>query len=272
MTVSFVVPIILLSLFPHQEPRFIIPVIIPLVFLYAHKIKQPPGAVTIKLDNGKKQCNLNIRKKSVFKNISYLWYFCNLIMVLFYGFIHQGGVLSLTTNLAKELKAKPYFMELHVFTSYSYPIPTGLLHLRNTQKIYKNDKNFKYKLTKDFYLYELNSQKIHAIKHKINTKIKECENNLNLKNTTYRIYYALPSSLLYEFFESIEENEFKFKIVKSFYPHISIEKLPLIYNFSECISTDKFYYCLEELWDSLKDNYMKFLHQFSLVLLKIEKI
>lgn len=38
MTLSVLVPIVALSAIPHQEPRFIAPVLLPLVFLYSHLI------------------------------------------------------------------------------------------------------------------------------------------------------------------------------------------------------------------------------------------
>ena len=39
MTLSFLLPVLGLSIFSHQEPRFIIPILLPLVFLYSHLIK-----------------------------------------------------------------------------------------------------------------------------------------------------------------------------------------------------------------------------------------
>jgi len=40
MTLSVVVPVLALSAIPHQEPRFVAPVLLPLVFLYSHLITQ----------------------------------------------------------------------------------------------------------------------------------------------------------------------------------------------------------------------------------------
>lgn len=38
MTLSFLVPVLCLSVFPHQEPRFITPILLPLIFLYSHLV------------------------------------------------------------------------------------------------------------------------------------------------------------------------------------------------------------------------------------------
>ncbi|GJQ79994.1 hypothetical protein Trydic_g9467 [Trypoxylus dichotomus] len=42
MVVSMLTPLFLLSAFAHQEPRFIIPIIFPMVYLYAQKIYEDP--------------------------------------------------------------------------------------------------------------------------------------------------------------------------------------------------------------------------------------
>lgn len=65
---SFCVPLFLLSLIPHQEPRFLIPLIIPLSLLLGSK-------------NFKNYCFF-----------TYVWIMTNVLCLYFYGFIHQAGV------------------------------------------------------------------------------------------------------------------------------------------------------------------------------------
>lgn len=71
LLLSFLTPLVLLSVIPHQEPRFIIPLIIPLSLLYG---KQP------------------LKSYLTNKFCIYIWISSNLCGLLFYGFIHQAGV------------------------------------------------------------------------------------------------------------------------------------------------------------------------------------
>lgn len=157
MTTSFIIPIMLLSIFPHQEPRFIIPTLLPLTFLYAPNINQTSGVDTITRIAGNNE-NTFTTEKNKLNKLQILWFICNIVLTFFYGFAHQGGVLPLSSHIANELKAKPDLTHIHLFTSHTYSIPTALLHLRNTRKTYVSSGNHKYKLIKDFYLYEQGSK------------------------------------------------------------------------------------------------------------------
>ncbi|XP_011866784.1 PREDICTED: GPI mannosyltransferase 4 [Vollenhovia emeryi] len=276
MTFTFVVPVALLSLFPHQEPRFIIPVLFPLVFLYAPELNQVPS-----LDIVRRYVNDDVNSEtcSPVKSTEYksrkliLWYVSNLLLALFYAFAHQGGVLPLTSYITTELKAKPHLTHVHLYTSYSYSLPTALLQLRNTRRTYRSSSNHKYKLTQDFHLYEQGSKPLPWVFNIIARRIRDCEEKFVVNKLPYRLYYALPASAINEFAELSSNNShlFRFHVVKTFYPHISVEKLPSLHSlgvlghslsswsdgvFSSIVATAK--------------NVYEYVEQFRLVLLKIE--
>ncbi|CAL1264839.1 unnamed protein product [Larinioides sclopetarius] len=76
LLLSFGSPLLLLSLVPHQEPRFLIPLLVPLILL---------------------QCFFPVNK--VFRQdvFIYLWSIQNIFGILFFGYLHQSGVyLSLS--------------------------------------------------------------------------------------------------------------------------------------------------------------------------------
>ncbi|KAG7205674.1 hypothetical protein KM043_007624 [Ampulex compressa] len=203
-----------------------------------------------------------------------MWYICNIALTLFYGFAHQGGVLPLTFHVANELKAKPELTRVHLYTSYTYSIPTALLHLRNTQRTYVSSSKHKYKLTKDFYLYEQGSQEMEEVCSILATKIRNCEEKFMLKRIPYRLYYALPASAMHEFMECSFHNDsklFNYRIAKAFYPHIATERLPLL-RFVNAISLlDSNIFSMNsinQLWESM----FEFSQQFRLLLLKIEYV
>jgi len=274
MTSMFIVPIALLSLFPHQEPRFIIPVLFPLVFLYAPELNQVPSLDIVQKtsfnDDTSKSSSSTEMKRHKSKKLM-LWYIGNLLLGFFYAFVHQGGVLPLTSHIATELMAKPYLTHVHLYTSYSYSIPTALLQLRNTRKIYRSG-NHKYKLSQDFHLYEQGSKPLSQVFNSIARSIRDCENKFVVKKIPYRLYYALPASAIDELMKlSNNSQPFRFHVIKTFYPHISLEKLPslpplerlenLFSGQDNSISSN----FVEEM-----ENIRKYVEQFKLLLLKIE--
>lgn len=269
MTTSFIIPIMLLSIFPHQEPRFIIPTLLPLTFLYAPNINQTSGVDTITRISGNNENTFTERNK--LNKLQILWFICNIALTFFYGFAHQGGVLPLSSHIANELKAKPDLTHIHLFTSHTYSIPTALLHLRNTRKTYVSSGNHKYKLIKDFYLYEQGSKSIQDVCNVIALKLHECEYKYATKKVPYRLYYALPATDLEEFiFIQNNINLFDYHIVHKFYPHVTIEKLP----FSKVTKnitrfTHLTIFSVEKLTE-IMNNILEMFQQFQLLLIRIE--
>lgn len=276
MTFTFIVPVALLSLFPHQEPRFIIPVLFPLVFLYAPELSQVPSLdIVRRYDGGNGESCSSVKPTRHRSRKLMFWYVSNLLLALFYAFAHQGGVLPLVSHITTELKAKPHLTHMHLYTSYSYSLPTALLQLRNTRRTYRSSSNHKYKLKQDFHLYEQGSKPLPWVFDSIVRRIRDCEEKFAIKKIPYRLYYALPASAISEFAELSSNNShlFRFHIVKTFYPHISVEKLPSLHLF------DTLEHLLSFRGDSIfnsvveiaKDVY-EYVGQFRLLLLKIEHL
>ncbi|XP_076238216.1 phosphatidylinositol glycan anchor biosynthesis class Z [Calliopsis andreniformis] len=270
MTASFVAPIALLSIFPHQEPRFIIPILLPLVFLYAPNMTQTSGVDTVS-QIAKNNAHANVyATKNRFTRLQVIWIVCNIVLTIFYGFAHQGGVLALTSRVATELKAKPDLTHLHLFTSHTYAIPTALLHLRNTKRTYVSSGNHKYKLVKDFHLYEQGSRPIKDVCKIIALKLGECEHKYVTKSIPYRLYYALPATDMEEFI-SIKNstNLFNYHVVNRFYPHVTVEKLPfsqITNNVYHLTNIDAF--SVQPFIETM-DSLVKAFHQFELLLIQI---
>ncbi len=108
MILSFVVPLLAFSLIPHQEPRFLIPSLIPLCFLYGNRIFQT---------------------KFYFS----LWLLINLVLIALYGFIHQSGVtkgLFSIHQIIQQNNDKP----LDFVFSRTYLPPRHLLNIPNSSK------------------------------------------------------------------------------------------------------------------------------------------
>ncbi|XP_071650491.1 GPI mannosyltransferase 4 [Temnothorax longispinosus] len=276
MTFTFIIPVALLSVFPHQEPRFIIPVLFPLVFLYAPELSQVPSLDIVRRyvnDDGNSETCSPVEPTKHKSRKLMLWYISNLLLAFFYAFAHQGGVLPLVSHITTELKAKPHLTHVHLYTSYSYSLPTALLQLRNTRRIYRSSSNHKYKLTQDFHLYEQGSKPLPWVFDSIARRIKDCEENFVVNRIPYRLYYALPASAINEFTELSSNNShlFRFHLVNTFYPHISIEKLPSLRSFGvlEHLLSFRDDGIFSSIVATAKDVY-EYVEQFRLLLLKIE--
>ena len=271
MTASFITPIALLSIFPHQEPRFIIPTLLPLVFLYAPNMSQTSGVDTVSRIAGNNVHPDASSARTKLSKMQIIWFILNITLTLFYGYAHQGGVLPLTSHIATELKAKPDLTHVHLFTSHTYSIPTALLHLRNTRRTYISSGNHKYKLVKDFHLYEHGSKPIKDVCNIIALKLRECEHKYVTKSIPYRLYYALPATGMGEFM-SIQNNTklFSYHIVNRFHPHLTVEKLPFVKITNKFLHltniNDLSVRSLVDVVDSVVDAFQ----QFELSLIRIE--
>lgn len=104
MAANVVIPLFLLSLFPHQESRFLLPLLLPIVFITAKYFSKFYLAD--------------------FKYILPIWFFSNIIGFIFYGYLHQAGVTPMISYLFKDIKDIP---KVHIVHSHTYPIPVGLL-------------------------------------------------------------------------------------------------------------------------------------------------
>ncbi|GAA5864745.1 hypothetical protein JCM8547_008293 [Rhodosporidiobolus lusitaniae] len=80
----FVIPTLLLSIQPHQEPRFLMPLIIPLVLLapYASFFRSGRGGAT-------------------------LWILHTILFIVLFGYLHQSGFLPALFELNAEFRRPP---------------------------------------------------------------------------------------------------------------------------------------------------------------------
>lgn len=108
MILSSLTPIILFSFIPHQEFRFLLPIIVPLAYAFAFDIYKS-------------------------NKLSTIWTIINISLVIFYAFVHQGGVLRSILHLDSMIKttlaesSKLDYIESHpiinilAFRCYSVP-------------------------------------------------------------------------------------------------------------------------------------------------------
>uniref|UniRef100_T1IZS6 Mannosyltransferase n=1 Tax=Strigamia maritima TaxID=126957 RepID=T1IZS6_STRMM len=105
---SFVFPLLLLSLFEHQEPRFLIPVIFPLVYLHGSKIWGKKGS-------------------SISRSV---WLTYNASGLFFYGFFHQSGIVRCALGVASKLLFDTFSCnEVTLIFFHTYMVPRHLFNI-----------------------------------------------------------------------------------------------------------------------------------------------
>eukprot|EP00571_Detonula_confervacea_P005939 CAMPEP_0172332238 /NCGR_PEP_ID=MMETSP1058-20130122/62333_1 /TAXON_ID=83371 /ORGANISM="Detonula confervacea, Strain CCMP 353" /LENGTH=275 /DNA_ID=CAMNT_0013049517 /DNA_START=1256 /DNA_END=2080 /DNA_ORIENTATION=+ len=86
--------LLVLSCAPHQEPRFLLPSIVPLVFLYGRKVI---GGGELK--NGTDSVAIKRKQSKLVLPLLVFWIIFNLILYTFFGWLHQGGLLPSLLHL-----------------------------------------------------------------------------------------------------------------------------------------------------------------------------
>ena len=104
MIVATILPVIILSLVPHQEPRFLVAVIVPLL------------------------CEIVLHLRHQVKPlVIFLWILFNFLSVLWFGFLHQAGLVPVLAKLNEQIRKKPSTDTFHLVFWKTYMPPEHLL-------------------------------------------------------------------------------------------------------------------------------------------------
>ncbi|XP_046674353.1 GPI mannosyltransferase 4-like [Homalodisca vitripennis] len=231
MTSACIIPIALLSIFPHQEPRFIIPITLPLVFLHSQRIRNVHDVQQIceKQDKGlkvfiKKEVSQNYKDK-----ILSVWYLLNMILVLVYGFVHQAGVYPLLDHMSVVMKEKPRLTAVHLVTSFVYPLPISLLRLQHAKTFVIEGRSGlkRYQTARDFFTYEMGlSDTVENAAKKVREVVGTSEKIWQEKRLKYKVFLAIPTSRLAEFEINAYKMNITYFVEQIFYPHVATEAMP----------------------------------------------
>ncbi|KAL7431233.1 hypothetical protein ACHAXM_002588 [Skeletonema potamos] len=114
--------LLVLSCAPHQEPRFLLPCVVPLVFLYGRKVVGMDG----KLSHSKQRV----------LPLTALWVVFNCILYLFFGWLHQGGLIPSLLHLPLPVNPLEGTPETVIFYK-TYMPPTFLTRGRSLRSMEK---------------------------------------------------------------------------------------------------------------------------------------
>ncbi|KAK4878258.1 hypothetical protein RN001_010764 [Aquatica leii] len=220
MTASILFPLALLSIFPHQEPRFLIPIVLPMMYLYAPAILPEDVHTVAKSASTRPNPAKKVHKSySLFK----LWLGFNALCVLFYGFVHQAGVYRFVSDLSNQIRTTDNNLNYEVVTSHIYSVPHSLFYQRDESGFGS------YRRMKRVTLYEKGSVRIDEMLKTIRDLLKartEVVSNFN-----YKLYLVIPESLVDDLMHYLSDGANSDLIaggVVTYYPHLSTEAFPVV--------------------------------------------
>ncbi|XP_050435605.1 GPI mannosyltransferase 4 [Adelges cooleyi] len=194
MVANVIIPLALLSLFPHQEPRFLLPLLLPIVFTTANYF--------------------SINSIKNLKPLFFTWCLANVFGFLFYGHLHQAGVTPMISQLATDIKHSSNTLLIH---SHVYTVPVGLLLVPEPAKKFSRIRG-----ERRVSVHDLGSSlDVHTIVH---TVMNTTEHLTIMGNPKLKIYLALTGALHKSFEDLCDRSDIKFT-KKLFFPHVSVESL-----------------------------------------------
>lgn len=217
---SILAPLGLLSYIPHQEARFIIPLILPIMYLYAHNVYEDPSKEIIKSENeAKKNTAFKTKRQKTFALLR-LWLFANVISLIFFGFLHQAGVYSLSAHISKEINKTPN-TNVHLVTSHTYNIPKTLFLQPASDKMFYYKKTV-FNYSNRIFLFEEGGRYLDEVLNDLRNKLSIT----NSKKIKTKYYLALPGSLSADLQTLVKNHPITARKSKSFWPHVTTEALP----------------------------------------------
>ena len=219
---TYLVPIMLLSFFPHQEPRFLIPLLCPIALLYGHHL-------------------FDIHFKWY---IALFWVIFNIFLCgLFYGALHQGGLIPSIYEVRDRILREPY-ANYHVIFSHTYMPPRHLFQIPDPKsseddKFFLRDNNkFKHPQVE---IHDLKGSPVSVVHQRISWIMHDKK-----PLESIRIFVVAPSSLDKHFCTEVNSGSLKieYKLVMSFVPQITTEDPPDFMNdVFNCVNPSESKFC-----------------------------
>lgn len=158
------------------------------------------------------------------------WYIINIIFTFFFGFIHQGGVFQLASEMSNSVLARDNVTHVHLVTSHIYNVPLSFFFIPSSKTLRINQETGqKYTVQKRFFMYECGGMNVDELYRKLKIILDDNEMRLSEKKQKYQLYVAIPTSLTEDLsmaFWRSNSTVMKYERVKVFYPHLSTEALP----------------------------------------------
>lgn len=194
MLLTIIVPLVGLSYFPHQEPRFLLPLVLPVVYLHSDFIAST-------------------------KPLHKMWITFNVLSLMFYGFVHQAGVHRAVDYFnGKVAAAQTTGRPIHLVTSHVYSIPLSLVQQPSSKRLYTSGTS-RYRRPSMFFLHEMGSSDVEIVAKHLSVISKIATNHRQAE-----LFVLAPTAT--DLRRSADRHNVTLRRVRRFFPHLSTEAMP----------------------------------------------
>jgi len=197
---SSLVPLACLSLFKHQEARFLLPILPSIILMASHKLRY---------------------KVLGYRPLLSLWYMFNIACVVWFGYVHQAGVLPVQRHLGGLKEDSTEYINLvysHTYMPPRYPLLQPDSVNQDEFPAYILNNNTRY-LVQDYGSIE--TEILHSRLIDLVSRSRYISTKQNIRMKTYLI---IPKFLLDQL-SFTSRSSLQLDVLYSRFPHVSVESL-----------------------------------------------
>jgi len=205
---SFAFPLVTLSLTPHQEPRFLLPLLVPLVLLLGP---------------------LLLRKQGFWPKIARsLWYSANVVCILFFGFFHQGGIYGAQNYFHQYIhQHRPSLTNTHLIYFHTYMPPMSLLALPDRTASVVKANGTRYRRGQSVFVEDMAGAPWHDLEQRCTHLVQEARSKWLRTKMQTEIFSIVPGTLASKMDRMfLHQPSIRWISVRKFHPHLSMEDPP----------------------------------------------
>ena len=205
---SFAFPLMTLSLTPHQEPRFLIPLLVPLVLLLGPFL---------------------LRRQGFWPKVwRFVWYSVNIVCILLFGFFHQGGIYSAQRFFHQYIhQHRPSLTNTHIIYFHTYMPPMSLLTLPDRSISMTNVNGTRYRRGQSVFVEDLAGAPWGDLEQRCNQLMHEAHTKWQRTKVRTEVFSVVPGTLTSRMDEMfLDHSSVRWVPVRKCYPHLSMEDPP----------------------------------------------
>ena len=205
---SFAFPLMTLSLTPHQEPRFLLPLLVPLVLLLGPFLLRREGFWA-----------------KVWRSI---WYSANIVCILLFGFLHQGGIYSAQNFFHQYIhQHRPSLTNTHIIYFHTYMPPMSLLTLPDRSISITNANGTRYRRGQSVFIEDMAGAPWDDLELRCKQLMDEARTKWQRTKVQTQVFSVVPGTLTSRMDQMfLQHPSVRWIPVRKCYPHLSMEDPP----------------------------------------------
>ena len=205
---SFAFPLLTLSLTPHQEPRFLIPLLVPLVLLLGPFL---------------------LRREGFWAKVwRFIWYSANVLCILLFGFFHQGGIYGAQQFFHQHVHYhRPNLTSTHIIYFHTYMPPMSLLTLPDRSISIINSNGTRYRRGQSVFVEDMAGATWNDLEQRCDRLMKDARTKWQRTKVQTQVFSVAPGTLMSRMDQMFLHNpSVRWVPIRKCYPHLSMEDPP----------------------------------------------